>query len=279
MGLTVAAIGIVAAISVCWLVVARHALADRLAWRRMLVPFALGALSPVPILLLHRMGDGFSLPAAPDLADAFVIALGVAAVPEELLKAVAVVGSFLLLRQVTDKGPCVDGSTGFRIPVLCGLGFAAVENIVYSVNSSLIATIGAGIGHPLLIPLLRSVAAGLLHASLGCLMGFFFANFASGERLRWRSALAGCVAAIVGHLAVDWGLIVPVLTMLQNGAEPDGVALAALAPHFLLALFLIPSVILAAGASIVVMRRRLRVEALYLSQAGGGADAAAGEKS
>lgn len=258
MGLNFAAVAIVIFISGCWLLAARHLLPLRLPWRHMAVPFGFGAISPLPIVIFQRLGSRFELPAAADLSDAFVIALTMAALPEELLKAGAVVASFWLLRQFTPTCHRVGDSTGFRIPVLCGLGFAAVENIAYSVNASVVSVVGAGIGHPLMIPLLRSLAASLLHASLGCLMGFFFARFANEGHFRWPLAVAGCVAAVIGHVAVDWGLIVPVLTMLQGGGEPDAAALENLAPHFLLALFLIPAVIAAAVVAVLVTRRRLR---------------------
>jgi hypothetical protein len=108
------------------------------------------------------------------------------------------------------------------------------------------------------VPLVRSLAASLLHASLGCLMGLFFARMVDSPGINWAAALAGFTAAMIGHTAVDWGLIVPVLTVLDRGKDLNPAEMEALLPHFLLAIVLIPSVIAAAIVSVFVMRRKLR---------------------
>lgn len=259
MGLNIAAISIVLVITAGWVWLVQRLLPIRTKWRVVALAMGLGALSPLPLFLLFRLKDQLSLPENPGLLDALFISLAMAGVPEELVKSVAALAAFLLLRHFSVFHQEVDRATVFRLPVLCGLAFAAVENIGYSLNTAVITMVGKEIGHPLLVPLIRSVAASLLHASLGCLMGFFFARLAQTVRFSWTAALMGFAAAVMGHTAVDWGLIVPVLTVLDRGKDLEPGEIEALLPHFVLALVLIPSVIGAAILSVIVMRRRLRL--------------------
>lgn len=253
----IAAIAIIVGITAGWVVVAQLMLPIRTRWRVVALALALGALSPAPLLLLFRLKDKLVLPENPDLGDAFLISLTMAGLPEELVKTFAVLAAFLILRHFSVFHQRIDQATAFRLPVFCGLAFAAVENIGYSVNATVMTMVGNEIGNPLIVPLVRSLAASLLHASLGCLMGIFFARMADGPRFNWLAALAGFAAAVAGHTAVDWGLIVPVLTVLDRGQDLDSAEIEGMVPHFLLAAVLIPSVIGAAIISVIVMRRRL----------------------
>ena len=258
MSSAIAAIAIITGITACWVLVAQWMLPVRTRWRVVALALVLGALSPAPLLLVFHLGDRLVLPADPDLGDAFVISLTMAGLPEEFVKTAAVLAAVFILRHFSVFHRQIDRATAFRLPVLCGLAFAAVENIGYSVNSSITAMVNSEIGDPLVVPLVRSLAASFLHASLGCLMGIFFARLAETERFNWGAAFAGFLAAVAGHTAVDWGLIVPVLTVLERGQDLDPAELEAMVPHFLLAAVLIPSVIGAAIVSVIVMRRRLR---------------------
>lgn len=261
MGLNIAAIVIILLITALWVWIAQRLLPFRMTWRVVVLALGLGALSPVPLFLLYRINgikDQLQLPENAGLGDAFVISLTMAGLPEEFVKSLAVLGAFFLLRHFSVFHQQVDRATMFRLPILCGLAFAAVENIGYSLNTAVTTMVVNEIGHPLIVPLVRSIAASLLHASLGCLMGFFFARMADTPRLNWAAALAGFAAAVLGHTAVDWGLIVPVLTMLDRGKDLGPAEIENLLPHFILALLLIPTVIGVAVVSIFVMRRRLR---------------------
>lgn len=260
MGLNIAAIIIILVITALWVWIAQHLLPLRMTWRVVALALGLGALSPVPLFLLYRFKDQLQLPENAGLIDAFFISLTMAGLPEEFVKSVAVLGAFFLLRHFSVFHQQIDRATMFRLPILCGLAFAAVENIGYSLNTAVTTMVGNEIGHPLIVPLVRSIAASLLHASLGCLMGFFFAKMAESPRFNWGAALAGFVAAVLGHTAVDWGLIVPVLTVLDRGKDLDPAEIEDLLPHFVLALLLIPTVIGVAIVSVLVMRRRLRRE-------------------
>lgn len=262
MSLNIAAIAIILVITAGWVWLVQRLLPFRIKWRVVTLAVGLGALSPLPLLLLFHFKDQLVLPVNPGLVDALFISLTMAGIPEELVKSVAVLATFLLLRHFSVFHNTVDVATAFRLPILCGLAFAAVENIGYSLNTAVVAMVGKEIGHPLIVPLVRSIAASLLHASLGCLMGFFFTRLAGRVRFNWAAALAGLTAAIIGHAAVDWGLIVPVLTVLDRGKDLNPAEMDAMLPHFILAMVLIPSVIGAAIFSVFVMRRRLRPSGL-----------------
>ncbi|WP_374651984.1 PrsW family glutamic-type intramembrane protease [Dongia sp.] len=258
MASVIAAFVIVTGITAGWVFVAQWMLPVRTSWRVVALALAFGAVSPLPLLLLFHLKDKLVLPPDPGLGDAFFISLTMAGLPEEFVKTVAVLAAFFVLRHFSVSHRQIDRATAFRLPVLCGLAFAAVENIGYSVNTAVTAMVNAEIGNPLIVPLVRSLAASFLHASLGCLMGIFFARMADASRFSWAAALAGFAAAVAGHTAVDWGLIVPVLTVLKRGQDLDPAEIETMVPHFLLAAVLIPTVIGAAVASVIVMRRRLR---------------------
>lgn len=261
MGLNIAAIAIILFITAFWVWIAQRLLPTRIKFRVVALALGLGALSPLPLFLLYHLKEQLlKLPEDPGLWDGFVISFTMAGLPEELVKSIAALGAFFLLRHFSVFHQQVDRATMFRLPILCGLAFAAVENIGYSLNTAVTTMVGNEIGHPLIVPLMRSIAASLLHASLGCLMGFFFARLAESARFNWIAALAGVVAGVVGHTFVDWGLIVPVLMVLERGKDLAPDELESLLPHFILALVLIPSVIGAAIVSVFVMRKRLRDE-------------------
>nr|WP_298684077.1 PrsW family glutamic-type intramembrane protease [uncultured Dongia sp.] len=261
MGLTIAAIAIILVITAGWVWLAQCLLPIKTKWRVVALALGLGALSPLPLLLMFHLKDRLVLPKDPDLVDALFISLTMAGLPEELVKSVAVLVAFLILRHFSVFHQQMDKATAFRLPILCGLAFAAVENIGYSLNTAVIEMVGKEIGNPLIVPLVRSLAASLLHASLGCLMGLFFARMVDSPGINWAAALAGFTAAVIGHTAVDWGLIVPVLTVLDRGKDLNPAEMEALLAHFILAMVLIPSVIGAAIVSVFVMRRRLRLAA------------------
>jgi len=258
---TVAAIAIIAAITTGWVVVVQYLLPVRTKWRVVALALGLGALSPVPLLLLLRFREPLTLPEDPGLGDGFMISLTMAGLPEEFVKTVAVLAAFFVLRYFSVFHRQVDRATAFRLPILCGLAFAAVENIAYSINPKMAAMVTTEIGNPLLIPLGRSLAASFLHASLGCLMGIFLMRLADSQRFNYLAALGGFVVAVFGHTAVDWGLIVPALTALTligRGESLDQSVIEQIAPHLILAAVAIPCVILAAVVSVIVMRRHLR---------------------
>lgn len=255
---TIAAIAIVLAITAGWVVVVQRLLPVRTKWRVVTLALVLGALSPVPLLLLFHLRERLSLPQDPDLGDALRISFTMAGFPEELVKWIAVLVAIFVLRHFSVFHQQVDRATAFRLPVLCGLAFAAVENIGYSVNSAVTTMVNSEIGNPLIVPLVRSLAASFLHASLGCLMGIFLARIAARPQFNWWSAFGGLIAAVIGHTAVDWGLIVPVLTMLDRGQDLEAAEIEQMVPHFVLAAVAIPTVILAAITCVIAIRRQLR---------------------
>ena len=261
MGSIIAAFSIILVITAGWVILAQHLLPVRTKWRVVALTLFLGALAPLPLLLMLHLKDKLVLPEDPTLIDAFMISLTMAGLPEEGVKTVAVLAAFFILKHFSVFHQQLDRATGFRLPILCGLAFAAVENMGYSLNTAVTDMVGKEIGNPLVVPLIRSLAASLLHASLGCLMGLFFARLAETRHFNWPAVILGVAVAVLGHTAVDWGLIVPVLTVLDRGQDLTAGEMEVLLRHFMLALILIPSVIGAGIVSVFVMRRRLRLVA------------------
>lgn len=255
-----AAIAIVLTLTGIWVVAVQYLMPVRLKWRVVALALALGALSPLPIFLALDLRDSIPFPDNPDFGDALAASFLLAAVPEELVKGVAVLLVILLLRHFSVFHQKVDQATAFRLPILCGLGFAAVENVAYSVNAGLAEMAAAQFGHPLVIPFARTILASMLHASLGCLMGFFLTRFVSPGGLRWPAALAAYAAAVIGHAAVNWGLIAVAFQLLRGNRDIDEVNLAALLPHIMLAGVLIPVVVISAIVTVFLARRRVRRE-------------------
>lgn len=256
--MTAAAIAIVLSLTTAWALATQFLLPARMKWRVVLLALTLGALSPVPIFLALDIRNSFSFPDNPTLLDALAASFLMAGLPEELVKGIMVLVAIQLLRHLSVFHQDVDAATAFRLPILCGLGFAAVENVAYSLNANLAQMAGDQFGHALVIPFARSILASLLHASLGCLMGYFLTRFVTPTGLNWRAALAAYAAAVIGHTAINWGLIAVVFQILKTGPQIDEVNVQALLPHVTLAAILIPTVILLAVVSVVVTRRNLR---------------------
>lgn len=255
----VAAIAIVLTLTAVWAFGTQYLLPVRLKWRVIGLMLALGALSPTPIFLALDLRNSFPFPDNPTLSDALAASFLMAGLPEELVKGVAVLIAIQLLRHLSVFHQDVDAATAFRLPILAGLGFAAVENIAYSFNANLAQMAGDQFGHALVIPFARSILASMLHASLGCLMGYFLMRFVANGRLNWWAALAGYAAAVIAHTAVNWGLIAVVFQIVKDGPQIDDVNLEALLPHVTLAVILIPSVIISAIIAVFLARRRLRM--------------------
>ncbi|TDQ80613.1 protease prsW family protein [Dongia mobilis] len=256
--MTAAAIAIVLTLTGIWVLVVQVLLPARIKWRVVALALVLGALSPLPIFLALDLKGAIPFPENPGLGDALSASFVLAAVPEELVKGVAVLIAILLLRHFSVFHQELDQSTAFRLPILCGLGFAAVENVAYSVNANLAQMAAAQFGHPLVIPLARTLMASMLHASLGCLMGFFLTRFVSARGLNWSAALAAYAAAVIGHAAVNWGLIAVAFQLLRGGRDIDEVNVVTLLPHIMLAAILIPTVVICAIVTVFLARRRLR---------------------
>jgi len=256
--MTAAAIAIILVLTGLWVLVVQVLMPTRIKWRVVGLALALGALSPLPIFLALDLRDAIPFPGNPSLGDALAASFTLAALPEEFVKGTAVLVVILLLRHFSVFHQDVDPATAFRLPILCGLGFAAVENVAYSVNADLAQMATAQFGHPLFIPLARTLMASMLHAALGCLMGYFLTRFVTAGALRWPAAFAGYAAAVIGHAAVNWGLIAVAFQLLRGGRKVDEVNIEALLPHIMLAAVLIPVVVLCAVASVFLTRRRLR---------------------
>lgn len=256
--MTAAAIAIILTLTAIWVVITQYLLPVRMTWRVVGLALALGALSPLPIFLALDLRDSIPFPDNPGLGVALVASLLLAALPEEFVKGAAVLAAILLLRHLSVFHQDVDQPTAFRLPILCGLGFAAVENVAYSLNAGLAEMATTQFGHPLAIPFARTIFASMLHGSLGCLMGYFLTRFVTRDGLNWWAALRAYVAAVIAHAAVNWGLMAAAFQLLRGGRQIDEVNLESLLPHIILAAILIPSVVLSAIIAVVLMRRRLR---------------------
>jgi RsiW-degrading membrane proteinase PrsW (M82 family) len=125
----------------------------------LLKSFGLGVLSAIAVILLFMVLKLF-IPTEPNtgnhIADAFISAFFLAAVPEELFK-------FLMLYLLIWKNPNFDERfDGIIYSVFVSLGFATLENILYVLQS--------GVG----VAIARALTAVPAHALFGVAMGFYF---------------------------------------------------------------------------------------------------------
>ncbi len=128
------------------------------------IALGLGVIAAYLVLALHWLGHFLPPlipPASSVLMAAFNDALFSAAIPEEAAK-------FLLLMAIVRRHEdCDSGGDLFCSAVLIGLGFAAIENVLYLIESG---------PHWLGLGLLRGALAVPGHAIFGIMMGHFAAE-------------------------------------------------------------------------------------------------------
>jgi len=158
----------------------------------------------VPFLMLDATGA---------LADA-VIAVAVAPVTEEIFKGAALLMIMLIWRHEFDGV-----FDGVIYGSLVGFGFAAIENILYFLDSD-----GS-------IVFSRAVLFGLNHALYTSLtgIGFGVGRHSTSRLVRWAAPLTGLVFAILVHAVHNTALVltgdVPGLICLAIGADWMGILL------------------------------------------------------
>ncbi|MDR0540990.1 MAG: PrsW family intramembrane metalloprotease [Dysgonamonadaceae bacterium] len=147
----------------------------------LLQSFGLGALSTICVIVLFSI-IGLIIPIEPNtgnhFADALIEAFFTAAIPEELLKFLFL---YLLIWKNQNFSERFDG---IIYAVFVSMGFAALENIIYVLQS------GAGTA------IARALTAVPAHALFGVAMGFYF-SYAKFLPERKNKYLALCVGVPV----------------------------------------------------------------------------------
>ncbi|MET1027783.1 MAG: PrsW family intramembrane metalloprotease [Dongiaceae bacterium] len=170
----------------------RHRLSGELA----AIALGLGVISNFLVIAILTLPSQFihaGLPPISVPAGAFNDAFLMAAIPEEAAK-------FLLLMTIIRRHEdCDSGGDLFCSAVLIGLGFAAIENILY--------LDGSGTGW-LSVGALRSVLAVPGHAMFGIIMGYFAAvaqRETGRRRTRWQ--ILALICPIIAHGLYDFPLM------------------------------------------------------------------------
>jgi protease PrsW len=153
--------------------------------------FGLGALITIPVLFLALAIDHLLvLPKHLPLVAGFLDALLLAAVPEELFK-LLVVGTYAARNRAFDEP-----MDGIVYGVVASLGFATLENVLYTAQGGL----GTAI--------VRAVTAVPGHAFMGAIMGYFVGQAVFGPKeKRRRSWLYAGVWPILLHTLYDFPLL------------------------------------------------------------------------
>ncbi|MCH2044552.1 MAG: PrsW family glutamic-type intramembrane protease [Saprospiraceae bacterium] len=161
------------------------------------VAFIMGSLSTYPALKLEEFGvENFYIATSSSVMNSFVFAFGIIAVSEELIK-------FLFLRYfIFPRKAYNQPLDGIVYAVVLGMGFAAVENIIYVVYRS------DGFEDALQTAFTRMITAVPAHASFAVVMGFFMgkAKFITKPVSKSLHLLTGLALAICIHGAYDFFL-------------------------------------------------------------------------
>ncbi len=168
---------------------------SRQIWRT----FFLGALTIVPVLLLtYPMFKIVPIPENP-FARGVVISFLFAAIPEELFK-LLVLTRFSMRHRTFDEP-----MDGIVYGAVVGQGFAALENVLYSVSG------GAGLA------ISRAFTAVPAHAVMGVIMGHYIGRARFETENRGKLIFTGFACAMLVHGLYDTPLIA-----IQGFLDPTG---------------------------------------------------------
>jgi RsiW-degrading membrane proteinase PrsW (M82 family) len=208
--------------------------------KAILTTYALGIVILVPVAILELTAFGefhaFNHPFLAGLIKAF----WGAAVPEELLKFLVVVGYCARLRTFDER------MDGMVYGAVASLGFAAMENVLYVAQANLSLAVT------------RAVTAVPCHAFLGAIMGYYVGQgrFDSKRRGRWQATGLGLV--ILLHGLYDFPLLT-IKEMRLNKTALSGTEVLVVVSLSTMAM----GVLLLEGYLAVSLVRRLRATQLY----------------
>ena len=186
--------------------------------RVVLITFGLGCATILPMIpvalgLLWLLPEGLPAPLAGAL-----VAFVVAAIPEEGFK-------WLVMHRYCLRHSAFDEPMdGIVYGVAAGLGFAALENVLYVANGGVAVAVA------------RGLTAVPIHAALGVIMGEYFgrARFAEGaerRRLLWRAWLV--------PMALHGLYDLPLMTMHRGLGQTADMLLLCSVPAVLLFVFIL----------------------------------------
>ncbi len=208
--------------------------------KAVLMTYALGIIILVPVAVLELTVFGefhaFNHPFLAGLTKAF----WGAAIPEELLKFLVVVGYCARLRTFDER------MDGMVYGAVASLGFAAMENVLYVAHANLSLAVT------------RAFTAVPCHAFLGAIMGYYVGQgrFDSKHRLRWQATGLGVV--ILLHGLYDFPLLT-IKEMRLNKPNLSSTEVLLVVSLSTLAM----GVLLLEGFVAVSLVRRLRATQLY----------------
>ncbi|MCC6397259.1 MAG: PrsW family intramembrane metalloprotease [Bacteroidetes bacterium] len=200
--------------------------------------FGLGVLTVLPILLIGIPLQGAVQFVGIPILQSLLSALFVAALPEELVKLIVLLG-YNLRHKAFDEP-----MDGIVYGVVASLGFATLENVLFVFEGGLSVAIS------------RAFSAVPLHAFVGAIMGYYVGQAYFSEGSRSQLILKGYGAAVLLHTLYDFPL------MAMGEVEDARVAL-------LLAVLTV-AVLFVCWRWTVRLVRRLRRDQLSASDAEGG---------
>lgn len=151
--------------------------------------FALGVLTVIPILFIgYPLQQALGLVQNP-IASSLLGALFVAAIPEELVKLLVLLGYNMRNRAFDEP------MDGIVYGVVASLGFATLENILF--------VFGGGMS----VAVSRAFTAVPLHAFVGAIMGYYVGQAWRHPAERTRLILRGYGFAVLLHMLYDFPLM------------------------------------------------------------------------
>lgn len=156
-------------------------------FRLIILALALGMLSIIPAIILELIGNSFFDKMT--MFNTFIYAFFVVSLSEEGVK------FFVLRKFFYRKDEFNERFDGIVYSVMISMGFAAVENIMYSLN------------HGFGTAIMRIFTAVPAHAGFAIMMGYFVGKAKFAKSLNTYYLLIGLFAAILFHGLYDFFLL------------------------------------------------------------------------
>ncbi len=156
-------------------------------FRLIILALALGMLSIIPAIILELIGNSFFDKMT--MFNTFIYAFFVVALSEEGVK------FFVLRKFFYRKDEFNERFDGIVYSVMISMGFAAVENIMYSLN------------HGFGTAIMRIFTAVPAHAGFAIMMGYFVGKAKFATRFRTYYLFLGLFVAIIFHGLYDFFLL------------------------------------------------------------------------
>ena len=186
--LVLVAISLAPVVAIIWFIYTRDKY-EKEPTRLLILAFVYGLISVIPALAGSYLGSQTGINPNAGLFDAFIFAFVIVALAEEL-------GKFLLLRYGLFNHKSFDEPfDGIVYSVMIGMGFAALENVLYALDGGL------------QVAILRMFTAVPGHASFGVIMGYYVGLAKFEPQKRNQHLLTGLFGATIAHGTYDFFLM------------------------------------------------------------------------